>query len=210
MVQREIAVALLMGEALDEQVSTHVATCAECAAEQSSLRGVTQLLPQLTLPDLTMPLLEDDASLLPRLMQRVTNERARQRRSRRLVGASALALAAAVLAVAGATLGGVFSNAEHAILASASANGIVATADITPVADGSELSLSIKGVPRGTHCILRVESVSSARETLTVWTADYYGTATTSGHSSFAPSDIARVTVSRVGGPLLLSIPVAT
>jgi hypothetical protein len=57
---------------------------------------------------------------------------------------------------------------------------------------------------------LRVESTSAQQETLTVWTADYYGTAKTSGRSAFAPHDIARITVSRVGGPLLLAIPVAT
>ena len=209
-VQQEIALSLLSGSEQTPEVQAHIATCPACAAEQASLRGVAQLLPQLTLDDVITPPVPSDDELLPRLLQRVAKERTRQRRTRRVAIASTLALAAAVLAIAVGSLGGAFSSARHAIMASASANGIQATADIKPSGAGSELTLSIKGVPRGTRCILRVESTSSQQETLTIWTADYYGTATTGGRSGFAPSDIARITVSRVGGPLLLSIPVTT
>jgi hypothetical protein len=38
--------------------------------------------------------------------------------------------------------------------------------------------------------------------------ADYRGTATTHGTSTLRPSEIVRVTVRKVGGPLLLTIPV--
>ena len=209
-IQQEIALSLLTGAELPEALQGHIATCPTCSAEQASLRGVAQLLPRLTLDEVTARPVVTEGDLLPRLLQRVVEERQRQRRNRRLAVASTLALAAAVLVIALASLGGVLGGNQHAIMASATANGIQATAAITPSGSGSSLALSIKGVPRGTRCILRVESTSAAEETLTVWTADYYGAASTSGRSAFPPDEIARVTVSRVGGPLLLAIPVAT
>ncbi len=206
--QREMAVGLLNGAPLDTRIAEHLSTCGECAAEQASLRSVAQLLSQLALDDVVTPLPVSAASLLPRLLERVAAERARQRRTRRWALASGLALAATVLVIVLASMSGTISSAQHAITASASANGIVATALITPVDSGSELRLQIRGVPRGTRCVLRVESARS-KQTLTVWTADYYGTATTRGHSNLAPADITRITVSRVGGAVLLTIPVS-
>ncbi|MHB0927500.1 MAG: hypothetical protein ACYC3W_01040 [Candidatus Nanopelagicales bacterium] len=207
-VQQELAAALLGGAVPDERITRHVRTCALCAAEQASMQGVTQLLAQLSLDDITTPPPTTTPDLLPRLLERVALERAGQRRRRRLTVVSALALAAAVVAIALASVSGSLTSVQHTITASASARGISATAVITPIDTGSELRLHIRGVPRGTRCVLRVETARGG-QTLVVWTADYYGSASTRGHSRYAPADITRVTVSRLGGPLLLMIPVS-
>lgn len=207
-VQRDLALALLSGSQPDGELTAHAETCPDCASERASMQGLMGLLPLLSTADFVEARGEPSDALLQRLLEQVAAERARQRRRRRIGLTSALALAAAVVAIALASFSGVFTTAQHAILASASANGITATAHIDAADNGSELTLSIKGVPRGTRCVLRVVSTSARTETLTVWTADYYGTATTRGNAPFSPDEIARITVSRVDGPVLLSIPV--
>lgn len=209
-VQQDVAIALLGKGDLDVATLEHVENCPRCAAEQASLRPIVSLLPSVDLGDLNLPS-EDLPSedLLARLLLRVTFERARSRRRTRLLAGAGLAVAASVLAFALASVPSVIAPAEHTVVASASARGINATANIEPASGGSALTIQISGVARDTTCRLQVVGMDGGRQTIVTWVADYRGTATTHGTSTFAPSEIKQVTVRQVGGPVLLTIPVS-
>jgi hypothetical protein len=208
-VQQDVAIALLGKGDLDAATLEHVANCPRCAAEQASLRPIVSLLPSVDLEDLELhseDLPSDD--LLERLLLRVTFERARSRRRTRLTVGTGLAVAASVLTFALASVPNVFAPAEHSVVASAAAHGIKATASIEPASGGSALTIQISGVARDTTCRLQVVGMDGGRQTIVTWVADYRGTATTHGTSTFVPSQLKQVTVREVGGPVLLTIPV--
>lgn len=209
-VQQDIAIALLGKGELDAGTQSHVANCPACAAEQAMLRPVVSLLPQLQLTDLeaAATTVEADDALLERLLLRAAVERSRQRRRSRTSLGTAFALAASAAVLALASVAGLFAPAEHSVVASASAGGIDATANIEPADRGSVLTIQIAGVARGTSCRLQVIGTNGERETIVTWVADYRGTATTHGTSTLLPSQIKQVTVREVGGPILLTIPV--
>lgn len=209
-VQQDIAIALLGKGELDPTTRAHVENCPECAAEQASLRPVVSLLPALERNDLDVDTgaIEADDALLERLLSRTSLDRARRRRRTRMSMGTGMTLAAAAALLALATAAGVFAPSEHSVIASAAAQGIEATANIEPTDGGSALTIQIAGVARDTNCRLQVIGTHGERETIVTWVADYRGTATTHGTSTLRPSQIVRVTVREVGGPVLLTIPV--
>lgn len=209
-VQQDIAIALLGKGELDFVTREHVENCPDCAAEQASMRPVVSLLPSLTLADVDTDIapVEADELLLERLLTRLSWERARRRRRMRFTLGTGLGVAAAASALALASLAGVFAPIEHSVVASAASRGINATASIEPTDAGSALTIEIAGVARDTNCRLQVIGTNGERETIVTWVADYRGTATTHGTSKLRPSQISRVTVREVGGPVLLTIPV--
>jgi hypothetical protein len=209
-VQEDVASVLLTGSILDPDAIRHVAMCPACAAEQASLVQVVTLMATVPGEDVAgerpAPV---DRILLQRILEAVAQERARDRR--RAVVSRGLAVAAAVvivvLGVAAAT--GLLTSETQVIRASATAAGILATADIVASGDGSALDISITGMPADTDCVLRVVTADGRTQPIAEWRAEYDGTAHVAGTASVAPGDITHVTISEPDGSVLLDIPVA-
>jgi hypothetical protein len=207
-VQEDIAVALLTRATLGAEASVHVSTCPDCAAEQASLRSVSSIMAGIGRGDIAtaeVPLPNDEH--LERVLRAVAVERA-QRRRRTL--ARSLALAAAVIVVAAGIGVGVSIVApdDRVITATASAAGLSASADIVSEGDGSQLTISITGVPKGTDCVLTVHTVDGGTEQVLAWTAKYEGKAHVVATSVAAPDTITHVTLTEGTGSTLLDIPV--
>ena len=137
----------------------------------------------------------------------VAAERARRRR--RTLTTILSAAAAVVLIAVGIGAGVVLLTPDDRVItASSSASGLSASADIVADGDGSQLTVSITGVPKGTDCVLTVHTVDGGSEKVVEWVAKYDGHAKVVGTSHAAPGTITRVTLERAGGVTLHEIPV--
>ena len=206
-VQEEIAVALLTRTGLDPVAAAHVSTCPECAAEQASLRGVTAIMAAASPTDVPSSAAMPTEMHLQRILSAVARERA-QRRRRTLLRTLAVAAAAVIVAVG---IGfGVMAVAPHStsIVATASGAGLSVSADIVPDGDGSLLTIGVKGVHKGTDCVLTVYTADGGSEQVLAWTAKYEGKAHVVANAKAAPGEITRVTLTRADGSTLLDVPV--
>jgi hypothetical protein len=208
-VQEDVAGALLTHGDLDQVASEHAALCPACAAEQASLRQVASVMALLTAKDMGAfaPLPADDL-LLQRILRSAATARAQERRHTRLIRGLAVAVAA-VIAVVGIGVGvAILAPDTHAITASATARGLEATADIAPQGSGSEVRISITGLPHDTDCLVVVHSADGAAQQIVEWTVEYEGTGRAVGSATAAPEAITNVTLTKPDGTVLLDIPV--
>lgn len=209
-VQEEVAVALLTGGRLDDATAAHVATCPDCAAEQASLRQVVEFMSAATLADITGA--DTAAPTSDVHLQRIVRAAAaeRERGRRRWVVRALVAAAVAVVAVVGIGAVVTWMNRDDTITASAAQGQFAATADISSTDSGSELRVSITGVPRGTDCIMTVTTTDGQTEPVFEWVAEYDGIAHVVTESTVAPDDISHLTLTNGDGQVMLEIPVAT
>lgn len=209
-VREEIAVGLLTGVELDELVTSHIATCPACAAEQANLRRVQVVMEQASASDFTDgPKPSPNELHLRRILDAAAAERAQDHRRTRMRVGLAVA-AAAVVGVVGVGVGLSATGPDQMISASASANGLSATAEIAPQNSGSNLKISVTGVPRDTDCILLVHTADGQTQRIVEWRSEYGGPTHVSGAADAAPSAITSVTLTEANGSVLLDIPVST
>lgn len=204
-VQQDLTLALLGKLELDEQTRQHLERCPACAAERASLLPVSELLGALDLADLSDP---DPVFEADRITASLLERAASVRRAHRRRMASLFALAAGVLVVAGVGLTSLFDSGPTSLIATATANGIRASASFHANDVGSAVDLSVSGVARGTTCRMFVVAHDGSRQTLITWVADYGGGATMHAQTRFAIADVASISIKRVGGPVLLEVPV--
>lgn len=206
--QEEIAVALLGHGSLGEDAMAHLQTCPDCAAEQASLRQVSSLMAQVPASAAgatDLPLANDQH--LQRILAAVSAQRGQRRRRtivRGLVAAAVLFVVAIGIGVGAVAL----APHGHEITASASAAGLWALADIEPAGDGSQLTISAKGLPEDTECVLSVHTRDGRTEPVLTWWAEYDDTAHVVTTSKAEPDAISAVTLSTSDGVTLLEIPV--
>lgn len=208
-IQEDVAVALLERADLEASDVDHVNLCPACAAEQASLRQVTAVMALASADDMR-PVESMPAGdlLLQRILQATSAERVQVRRHTILIRGLAIA-AAAVVAVVGIAVGlDILAPDSHVITASASAAGLQGTADIAPTVGGSELRISMTGVPEDTDCVIVVRSSDGRTQVIAKWRAEYEGTAHVVGNATAAPETITNVTLTKADGSVLLDIPV--
>ena len=201
--------ALLTRGELEPHAREHAAACPACAAEQASLRQVASVMSLASAQDMGAftPIPADDL-LLQRILGTVATERDRERRHTQVIRALAVA-AAAVIAVVGIGVGvALLAPDSHVITASATAQGLEATADIAPQGSGSEVRISVTGLPHDTDCVVTVRSADGTSQKIVEWTVEYEGTGHATGHAAIPPQSITHVTMTKPDGTLLLDIPV--
>jgi hypothetical protein len=207
-VQEDLAAALLTGGPLDDATAQHVSACPACAAEQASLRQVLNVMSGAQAVDVgPVPVATANELHLQRILAAAAAERARDRR-RSLLRRGLLAAAAAVVLVVGITAGIAILAPDHEITASASAAGLSATADIARSGTGSQLTVSVTGVPPDTDCVLVVQSADGTVERIVEWRAEYEGTAHVVGTAAASPDAITHVMLREADGQVLIDIPV--
>jgi anti-sigma factor RsiW len=196
-------------------LAAHLPTCAVCTAELRDLERLPGLLALVPAPTGPGSLPAPDPLPVPselafrRLHRSATGARPARHRPAPRPGRRWLLVAAAVVVLGGAGAAGVVatSGPREPSTVSASAGALHVQADITPVATGSRIALTLDGVPSGQQCELTVQAGDGHWETASTWTADYEGTAQVSGTVRIAPDDLKKMVVRTLDGHTLITLP---
>jgi hypothetical protein len=206
------AVGLLTGEDPGPEVRAHLDDCADCSAEVDRLRPLPALLADAAAEGVLDELPPPGEALLERLLAAAAQERAsRRRRVFRAVAAVAAVLVLLVPAGVWLAQRGDGSPAGFHTTATDATTGVWADVRLTASDWGSDLSMAVSGVPKGTRCTLVVVTGDGQRQTAATWWASYSGTAQVEGNVAAGLSTIVRVeVVDDASGKPLLQVPVAT
>ena len=195
----------------------HLPTCAVCTAELRELEPLPGLLSLVPAPTGAEPRLEALPEPMPvpselafrRLHRSATGARPVRHRPAPHPGRRWLLVAASVVVLAGAVIAGVVSTSggQRPATVSASAGTLHVQAAITPAKGGSQIALTLDGVPTGQQCQLSVEAGDGHWETASTWTADYEGSAQVTGHVRIAPHDLKKLVVRTTDGRTLITLP---
>jgi len=200
--------ALVLG-ALDpverDRVEEHVRGCASCSAILGELAPLPGLLHRIDLPTAEGPPPQD---LLERAIAQARDEdpvERPRRRWRAVAAAGAAAAAAAVLVVAM-----LVSTHPQSVTVSATsaATDVSAKVVVTPTDSGTELALTLEGVPAGEHCQLVAVGRDGSREVASTWIANYEGEAVVTGNTSVTRADLRRLDITTTDGQTLVTIDV--
>jgi hypothetical protein len=200
--------ALVLG-ALDpverDQVEAHVRSCASCSAILGELAPLPGLLHRIDLPTAEGPPPQD---LLERAIAQARGEEAVEplrRRWKAVAAAGAAAAAAAILVV-----GMLVSSHPQSVTVSATSAGtdVSARVVVTPTDSGTELALTLEGVPAGEHCQLVAVGRDGSREVASTWIANYEGEAVVTGNTSVTRADLRRLDITTTDGQTLVTIDV--
>ncbi len=200
--------ALVLG-ALDpaerDQVEEHVRGCTSCSAILGELAPLPGLLHRIDLPTAEGPPPQD---LLERA---IAQARAQQpvdlprRRWKAVLAVGAAAVAAGVLVV------GILVSAHPqsvTVSATSPTSDVSATVVVTPTDSGTELALTLEGVPAGEHCQLVAVGRDGSREVASTWIANYEGEAVVTGNTSVTRADLRRLDITTTDGQTLVTIDV--
>lgn len=186
----------------------HLTECGACREELAQLSGVRSLLGTVTALDATSELPPVPASILPALLSAAATDRARERRRRRLTYSGGGALAAGAAAAAVVLLTGGSSTTTpptpHVRVVALHGGGAAGHLQLTPNAWGSDLALTLDGLPQGEHCSLVLVSSDGTRQEVSTWTADYEGTAAINAHTDLSPAEATQIRIEEVGTHKLL------
>jgi hypothetical protein len=184
------------------RLEDHLVECDECRAELVSLAGLPGLLSRVSPQEAAAGL----PTARPQLLEGLLARAAEQRRTRRH---RLIAVAAALILVAGGIVGG-FE------LAHPSGSGTTTTAAEGPVhvsvravgaAVGTRITLSLSGVPSGKECRLVAISKDGSSHEAGSWYASYSGDAVVHETAALAPSELAALRVETSTGRPLVTIP---
>lgn len=131
------------------------------------------------------------------------------RRSTWLLGAGAAAAAVVVAVIVWVVGAGSSNDPDRAdVTASATdpATSVSATVELAPVGDGTDVKVTISGVPAGADCDLVVVSTDGDDDVAASWTASYAGSASVTGHVRFDADDIERLDVTTDDG-VIVTVP---
>jgi anti-sigma factor RsiW len=196
-------------------LAAHLPTCAVCTAELRDLERLPDLLALVPAPagpealPVPVPVPVPSELAFRRLHRSATGAAPVRHRPAPRPGRRWLLAAAGVVVLGGAGAAGVVATAgpQGPSTVSASAGALHVQADITPVATGSRIALTLDGVPSGQQCELTVQAGDGHWETASTWTADYAGTAQVSGTVRIAPDDLKKLVVRTLDGHPLITLP---
>lgn len=190
-------------------VDAHLPLCPSCRDELAELAGLPGLLGRLTEEDVLAGPVRPEPALLERLLARVA---AHRRRTRRRVVAAGAAAALALVAGVGtvAVRQGEAPRPRVVAADGAEVQGTRVHASFGVLAKpwGTELTLQLRGVPRGEHCRLVAVGRDGRTEVAASWEATYAGRADVTGATSIAPADLESLRVVTFAGRQLVSAPI--
>lgn len=215
-VREEMAVSLLSGTPMTEELTEHLAGCEQCRHELEQLRGVVDLMVYAPPQDVERPEAVD--LRLRRLIAAAERERRRARRRTYWTLAAAIVLLLVLPAAALSVRLVVFSAGSAPVVASRSPvessatnqqTGVSAQVSLSPTVTGSDVDLSVSGVPPQTRCSLVAVQRNGSSRVLLVWQASYRGTAQVRTSADVPVAQIAHLDLLDVAtGQLLVRIPI--
>lgn len=191
-----------LGDDQQARVRRHLGSCAACRAEYDDLVPVRGWLNLLTVPGEPLP----NTSSGPPPGRYAVRRPARPRfrlRWQAATAAGAVVATAAVIAV-GLMPG---SRPVPTFQALDQMTGVHGQARLVPEATGTEIDLTITGLPGGEHCTLVAVSDAGA-DIAGTWNATYGGTARVRGTSAIPRSRLMALLIESPSGRLLIRIPV--
>lgn len=192
------------------EVDAHLPLCPACRDELAKLAGLPGLLGRLTEAEVLAGPAAPEPALLDRLLATVRTRR-RQTRRRTLLAAAA---AVVVLSGAAGTATVLRTDPPHPRVVSAdapagSAGVVHASFGVLAKPWGSELSLRLRGVPRGEHCRLIAVARDGRTEVTASWEATYAGNADVTGATSIQAADLRSLSVVTFTGRELVAAALA-
>lgn len=201
-------------------MDAHLATCADCRREFSSLRRTALALREVP-PEVFLDGPPDSDLLLARTVRAVRAERGGARRRRRLALVAAAVAVAVALVGGGALLGQALAPvsaagsgatvAADARTVDGTAGPIVASATVTPAAGWVRVATTVRGIPAGKRCTIIVvgrdgtENVAGSWLVSPAWEVEG---GTVQGSTIIDPEDVLAVAIRDEGGTDLITLPV--
>jgi hypothetical protein len=201
--REDAALALLAGRPPDDRTRRHLAGCPDCAREADRLAPLPDLLDLVRDPALRPVDDQPPAELLERLLGQVR----RRRRTRRLaLGAAAAALLLPAGLAGWHELGESRApDATRAVAAGADpvvvrrvadpATGAWMTVELRAAARGSDLTVSVGGLPAGVRCRLLALTRTGSADVAGSWTASAADTWTVHGSVAARSQDLTAVQI---------------
>lgn len=191
-------------------LDVHVSRCPGCRDELARLAGLPGLLGRLTEDEVLAGPARPEPALLERLLAKVAHQR-RQTRRRVVIASAAAAVA---LLGAGGTAVVLRSEAPQPRVVSADGPAVAGTAvhasfGLLGKPWGTELTLRLRGVPRGERCRLVAVARDGRTEVAASWEASYAGRADVTGATSISPADLRSLRVVTFAGQQLVVASVA-
>jgi anti-sigma factor RsiW len=195
------------------QLETHLAGCDACQEELVELAGLPGLLRQLSPQEVAG--VSPDEPATEGLADRALGELRHRRRAIRRRNAFLFSLAAAMtgVLVLGSFATGLIGEGWFAdtltVTASNQASHVGASVEMRQESAGTELALSLWGVPEQQRCLMVAVGRNGVRETTATWIANYSGKAAVEGYTSLDRDDLAALDIATPDGRLLLHMPVS-
>ena len=175
-----------LGPADRAQLDTHLLSCAECRAQLEEFAPLASLLGRTTAEDV-LSASDQVPDLMPRALA------ALRARRRRRIWVSAVAACVLVGAAVGTTvaLTRPAPTARRIVVEALDPTSHVsASVSYAASADGTNLWLTLNGVPSGEHCQLVAIGEGGKREVAATWQASYRGEAKVQGMTAFTVSSL--------------------
>lgn len=195
------------------ELEAHLHDCGACREELAELSALPGLLSRLTPAELDEDLLAPPAGLLSGLLARAraVEEAARRRLWRWRVAAGAFGVAAAV-SVAVVVLPGTSltpGGPTYQLRPAVSLTGIGGQVTLARRPWGTELVLSLRGLPAGTDCVAIVSGQDGHTEVVGNWGPTSNHVANVQVATDMAAGGLARVSIQTTAGRPLLGADVA-
>jgi anti-sigma factor RsiW len=183
------------------QMERHLRECPTCAEELAEFQALPGLLDRVRPEDLRPVAVAPSADMFDRLSAAAAPPARLRARTWALV-------AAAVLAVVGAGIGGVVwatGNSDQTV--TASAGSVRATVTASTVDDGSALTVTVAGMHPGEACHLVAVDTAGERHAAGVWPASASGDGTWRGWTDVDRAHLTEVVLVGGSGRELVRVP---
>ncbi|MFN2452507.1 MAG: anti-sigma factor [Candidatus Dormibacteria bacterium] len=202
-----------LADALDantrDEVEAHLEHCDACRDELAELSALPRFLAQLT-PAEAVAGVAPPETLLPELLSRA---RAMQARARRRLwrwraaaaGLGAATAVAAVIAVLPAAVPASPASLSYQLRPSVASTGMSGQVSLDRKPWGTQMALSMQGLPSGTACMAVVTSRDGRTQVIGNWGPTPNHVAKVVVATGLQPGSLASVSIETVGGSPLLS-----
>jgi anti-sigma-K factor RskA len=193
-------------------VEEHLNDCPECRAELAGLAALPSMLERLSIDDFPLEPLSAPEDLFDRVAAQAREEHTEHtERSRRAVTRyrRLTAVAAAVVVIAGASVGSVAvydHNHRHGI--TATQGSVTMQVTLASQTTGTGLNVTVSGLPRDEHCQLIAIAKDGTRDIAGRWDATYGGWAQETGSTRIPKSQLSKLVLLGTGGKQLVTVTV--
>jgi hypothetical protein len=187
------------------EVDAHLIDCPSCAAELADLDQLPALLGRLTLEDVVAPIVTPSDDLFDRVAAAARRESDRKRVSSRSRLLAAVA-AVVVLIVAGVGIGLKATDHRGPVTFAAASGATHMSVTVTGRATGTDLMVSVDGLPVDEQCKLVAVSRAGKWETAGSWVATYSGTAKVTGSTTIPRAQLAKFVLEGTNGEVLVTV----
>ena len=191
-----------------QAVANHLTDCPRCATELAEIDALPALLGRLSIEDVESPRTPLPPEMFERLAVAARADEAE--RSRRTFIHRLLAAAAAVVVLAGAGVGILETTSSRGGPSyTAVAGRIHIAVAVAAQSDGTDLRVSVSGLPENEHCQLLAVSRDGRRDDAGSWVATYAGKAQVTGSTTIPRAQLAQLQLLGTHGEQLVGVPLS-